>query len=93
MKIKKTEVFEIINERGFHARPASLFVQEACKFQADITVKSLATGDSVDGKSMISLLMLAAPQGVRLEVTAAGTDAEAALSSLGDLFRRGFDEE
>ena len=85
--------FEIVNERGFHARPASLFVQCASAFSSSIEVKNLSSGITADGKSLMSLLMLAAPKGTRLEVSAVGTDAENALETLGRMITGGFDEE
>ncbi|OQA83895.1 MAG: Multiphosphoryl transfer protein [Lentisphaerae bacterium ADurb.Bin242] len=86
-------IFEIINERGFHARPASLFVQQACVFDSKITVRNEATGDHADGKSLMSLLMLAAARGTKLTIVAEGTDAEEALQFLGEMIAKGFDEE
>lgn len=87
------ESFEIINERGFHARPAALFVQCAEEFSSSIEVKNLTSGITADGKSLLSLLMLAAPKGTRLEITAAGPDAENALKTLGGMITGGFDED
>ena len=91
--VRKSATFEIVNERGFHARPASLFVQSALNYASDIKVKNLESGITADGKSLMSLLMLAAPKGTRLEVSAAGNDAENALESLGRMITGGFDEE
>ncbi|MCI6289592.1 MAG: HPr family phosphocarrier protein [Lentisphaeria bacterium] len=90
---KKSEIFEIINERGFHARPASLFVQNAGNYASNISVKNLTSGEIADGKSLMSLLILAAGKGTRLEVTADGPDAEEALKGLGTMIRGGFDED
>ncbi len=88
-----SRVFEISNERGFHARPASLFVQQASAFTAKIIVKNEATGDHADGKSLMSLLMLAASRGTKLTIVAEGIDAEDALRALGEMIAKGFDEE
>ena len=90
---KKQATFEIINERGFHARPVSLFVQSAGEFVSAIEVKNLSSGMTADGKSLMSLLMLAAVKGTRLEITASGLDADAALNTLGKMIAEGFDEE
>ena len=91
--IKAKAAFEIINERGFHARPASLFVQCATGFASSVEVKNLVSGVTADGKSLMSLLMLAAPKGTRLEVTVSGPDAETALEQLGGIITGGFDED
>lgn len=90
---KITRTFLVNNKLGLHARPASLFVQTASGFDSDIQVKNLETSVSADGKSMMSVLMLAAGKGTQLKVTAEGNDAEAALKALGDLIGKGFDEE
>ena len=50
------------------------------------------TKTSADGKSVMSMLMLAAPQGTRLRLTITGDDAEKAMETLGSLINRGFDE-
>ena len=91
--IKTSAAFEIVNERGFHARPASLFVQSALNYASDIKVKNLESGITADGKSLMSLLMLAAPKGTRLEISVSGADAENALETLGKMIAGGFDEE
>ena len=91
--IQKRGTFEIINERGFHARPASLFVQSATAFVSSVNVKNLSSGIIADGKSLMSLLMLAAAKGTLLEITTAGPDAEDALKNLGDMIAGGFDED
>jgi len=90
---KKTATFEVVNERGFHARPASLFVQRAVGFTSSIEVKNLSSGAVADGKSLLELLILAAPKGTRLEITVSGPDADGALSTLGEMITGGFDEE
>ena len=91
--LKTRAAFEIVNERGFHARPAALFVQCASEFSSSVEVKNLVSGVVADGKSLMSLLMLAAPKGTRLEITVSGPDAEPALKKLGDMITGGFDEE
>lgn len=85
--------FEIRNSCGLHARPASLFVQEASVYDAEISVQNETTGEKADGKSLMGLLMLAAPCGTRLKITASGSDADRALEALGALIMKGFDEE
>lgn len=85
--------FEISNKLGLHARPASLFVQAASGFDCEIQVENLSTSAVADGKSMMSMLMLAAACGTSLKITAEGSDAECAVKTLGGLVSRGFDEE
>lgn len=83
--------FKIINRLGLHARAAAQFVQTANKFKADITVEK--DGIEVNGKSIMGLLMLAAPQGVTIRVTVDGEDAPAAMQAIGDLIHDGFGED
>ncbi len=83
--------FEIRNSLGIHARPASLFVKVASRYDADVTVER---GDSkVSGKSIMGLMTLAVSCGTRLKVTAVGEDAEEALEELAKLIESKFDEE
>jgi len=83
--------FEIINRLGLHARAAAQLVQTANKFKADVMVEK--DGTEVNGKSIMGLLMLAAPQGVTLRVTVDGEDAEAAMQAIGELINDGSGED
>ena len=65
------------NKLGLHARPAAVFVQLASKFDATITVKKDKT--SVNGKSIMGILMLAAEYGSVIQLQADGTDAKKAI--------------
>ena len=86
----RTKSVTISNEEGLHARPASLFAQIANQFNSQISV---ARGEeSVDGKSILSILTLGATQGVRLIIRAEGTDAALAVKQLSQLVESGFDE-
>jgi phosphocarrier protein HPr len=86
-----TREFIVINKLGIHARPAAMFVKTAGKFKSEITVEK--DGENVNGKSIMGLMMLAAGQGSKLRITAAGDDAAAALAALEALIARKFDEE
>jgi phosphotransferase system HPr (HPr) family protein len=75
--------FTIGHELGLHARPAGRFVTLAGKFQSEVSV---ARGEEwVSGKSVLSLLSLAATYGTRLRVRAVGPDAREAVAALGRL--------
>lgn len=81
----------INNRLGLHARPAMSFVDTANGFNADIRVSK---GDqSVDGKSIMQLMTLAATQGTELDLAAEGEDADDAIQALIDLVDRNFDED
>ncbi len=85
-------ILKIRNKLGLHLRPASLFVAEAGKYKSDIFVSNDEM--KVDGKSIISIVTLAAGKDSELTIEAVGDDAEDALDGLEDLVaRRTFDEE
>ena len=70
----------VFHEQGLHARPAALFVKLASRFQSKITVKK--GRKSVDGKSIMGLLTLAAHCGSRVSIVVNGADAQEALEVL-----------
>jgi len=71
---------EIKNTDGLHMRPAMQFVDVANQFQSDITVSN--NENTVDGKSIMQMSMLAATYGTKLTIKAEGTDARKAVDSL-----------
>jgi phosphotransferase system HPr (HPr) family protein len=77
---------------GLHARAAANLVRVANQFQSDITLKRLDNSVEADAKSILSILMLAASRGTELRVLAAGSDEQAAVEAVFDLFVRNFDE-
>ncbi len=80
----------VSNKLGVHARPAALFVKIANRFHCDIFVEK--DGETVNGKSIMGLMMLAAGPGCKLNVHATGVDAPEALNEIEALIRRKFDE-
>jgi phosphocarrier protein HPr len=81
----------IKNQRGLHARAAAKFVKVAGAFEAEITVSR--SGQSVSGRSIMGLMMLAAATGSEIRLEAEGTDAEAALDAICALVDAKFDED
>jgi phosphocarrier protein HPr len=81
----------VVNKLGVHARPAAMFVKVANRFSSDIFVEK--DGETVNGKSIMGLMMLAAGPGSRLQVKATGPDAAQALTELEALLKRKFDED
>lgn len=81
----------ISNRLGIHARPASLFVQTASRFEAEISVHK--DKQVIDGKSILGILVLAAGKGTRLKISACGKDAIEALNTLESLINSKFGEE
>lgn len=84
------QTFTIINKLGLHARAAAKFVTTASEFGADIEVSR--DGRSVNGKSIMGVMMLAAAKGTQISVKAQGDDAEQALTAIGNLINNYFGE-
>ncbi len=80
----------IINKRGLHARAAARFATLSSGFQSHIVVKHGHL--QANGKSIMSLMMLAAPLGSTLLIQVHGSDAHVALLSLKNLVDTRFDE-
>ncbi len=84
----------IQNRLGMHARPATMFVEAATKFDAVVRVRRCDNPDeTVDGKSILEMMMLAATQGTELEIAATGDDAKSAVKHLVALVKTGFSED
>jgi len=82
---------QVNNRLGLHARAAARFVHAANGFRSKISVSR--DGRTMDGKSILGILLLAASQGTWLEVTAEGEDEVAAMEALVSLVSSGFGEE
>jgi phosphocarrier protein len=89
--MRQTACFEIVNRLGLHARAAALLAETANRFQAEVKVSK--KGQTVDAKSVMDLLLLAAARGSMIEVTAEGADAAVALEAIGELVAHRFNEE
>lgn len=83
--------YVIKNRLGLHARAAAQLVKTANRFRSDVTIEK--EGIEVNGKSIMGLLMLAAPQGSHIAVTTKGPDAEEAILAIGQLIDDGFGEQ
>ena len=81
------------NRHGLHARPAHLFVQTANSYASELRVGRTDSDERVDGKSIMGMMMLAAENGVELELVANGPDADALLRALVELVAANFGEE
>lgn len=81
---------EIVNSFGLHARPAAQFVKLAGGFVSDISVTK---GDmTINGKSIMGVMLLEAECGCTITIRATGDDAAAAAEALATLVQNGFDE-
>jgi phosphocarrier protein HPr len=83
--------FDIVNRLGLHARAAAQLVRLANGFASEIYV--VKNGMEVNGKSIMGVLMLAAPKDTKILVRATGPDAEEAVAAIGELIARKFGEE
>jgi phosphocarrier protein len=83
--------FTIMNTLGLHARAAAAFVKIANRFQSDITV--VKDESSVNGKSIMGVLMLAASKNSKISITAKGDDAKEAMEALRKLIEEKFGED
>lgn len=83
--------FLVTNKLGLHARAAAKLTQVASKFPCDVTVAH--EGQSVNGKSVMGLLLLCGAKGTNLEVEAVGERAEEAVTAIGELITSRFGEE
>ena len=80
----------VVNPLGLHARPAAKVVDCAARFTSDIRISY--ENQEIDAKSIMSVLMLAAPCGAELSVAIIGDDKNDAMMALEALFTSGFDE-
>ncbi|NEV63061.1 HPr family phosphocarrier protein [Thiorhodococcus minor] len=82
--------FEICNKLGLHARAAAKLVQCAAHFESQIDIER--RGQSVNCKSIMGVMMLAASQGTKVRVEARGDDEEEAILAIETLIRERFGE-
>jgi phosphocarrier protein len=82
---------EIINKRGLHARASAKFVKIASGFDAEVRVSK--DGQTVDARSIMGLMMLAAGPGCCIDIEAEGAQAGEAVDALANLVTDRFDED
>jgi phosphocarrier protein HPr len=80
----------IINNAGLHTRPAATVVKIASKYKSEFFL--FKDGMSINGKSIIGVMTLAAEKGSTITLTFEGVDEEQAAAEITDYFNRGFDE-
>ncbi len=83
--------FKIVNRLGLHARAAAQLVQTASRFSSDINL--IKEDIEVNGKSIMGILLLAAPQGTEIAVTVEGDDEQQAMDIIAELIEDGFGED
>ena len=80
----------IVNRLGLHARAAGKLVNLAKTFSSEITLAR--EGEPVDGKSIMAVMLLAAPIGTELTLSVSGEDEEAAITAISELIASRFGE-
>lgn len=79
--MEKIETQVVVNKiHGLHARPATIFVQLANKFNSVVKVEK--SGEVVDGKSIIAILSLGINKGAKVKLIVEGEDAKEAMGDL-----------
>ncbi len=85
-----TKKLTVLNKLGIHARPAAQFVRTASRFKSDVTV--VKDEESVDGKSIMGLMMLAVGCGAVISVTVDGADETESMAAIEKLIADKFGE-
>ncbi|HYK73094.1 MAG TPA: phosphocarrier protein HPr [Pseudoneobacillus sp.] len=80
------KTFTIIEESGIHARPATMIVQAASKFDSDINLTY--NGKTVNLKSIMGVMSLGMGHGAQIEITAEGSDAQQAIDFLQETLKK-----
>lgn len=81
-------IFVVANDRGLHTRPSTEIVKHAAKYKSDIFLH--CQKNMANAKSLLGILMLAASRGTKIEIRAAGTDAQEAVDKILELSRNNF---
>jgi phosphocarrier protein HPr len=89
MTLRKAKgAFIVINEKGLHTRPSTELVRCASSFKSQVTL--FYQHFTVNAKSLLGILMLAAARGAKIRIEAVGEDAEEAVNSILVLARNKF---
>ena len=86
-----SQAVTVVNQLGMHARAAAKFVHLATRFEARVRVAR--DQREMDGKSIMGVLLLAAPRGSTITISAEGVDERDAVAALAALVQSGFGED
>jgi len=89
--VSASGTFEIVNERGLHARAATKLVQLAARY--DCEVELVKDGQRANAKSVMGVLLLCGAKGTRVSVHADGAGAQDVVDAIGALIADRFGEE
>ncbi|MBI5274443.1 MAG: HPr family phosphocarrier protein [Chlamydiales bacterium] len=87
-KIKITDTFTILNDKGLHTRPATELVKCTSSFKSHISLYYQSL--TVNGKSLLGILMLAAAKGAKIKIEAEGDDARECINAILELVKNKF---
>ncbi|MGC9367385.1 MAG: HPr family phosphocarrier protein [bacterium] len=82
---------EVVNTLGIHARPAALIVKTVNNYNCSVFLEK--DGIKVDAKSVLGVMMLAAPKGSSITAEISGDDEQQCLEALEEIFAQGFNED
>jgi phosphocarrier protein len=80
--------FVVMNEKGLHTRPSTELVKCASSFKSQVNLSYQSL--TVNAKSLLGILMLAAARGAKIKIEAEGEDAEEAVQTIMTLARNKF---
>lgn len=86
-----TKPLTIINQLGLHARASAKLVQTASKFESEVEISR--DGRTVNGKSIMGVMMLAASKNTVIDVKVHGQDEQSAFEAIEQLINNRFGEE
>jgi len=87
----RTETVSVVNTLGIHARPAAQIVRCAARFASNVTLT--VDGESINAKSIMGVMTLAACRGSAIVILAEGEDESEAVEAVAELIRSGFGED
>ncbi len=88
-----SEIVEIVNQRGLHARASAKFVNAVAKLPDGFDVMVTKDGNEANGGSILGLMMLGAAKGDSIEISVAGDGSDHVLLKLVGLVKDGFGED
>ncbi|HAC14746.1 MAG TPA: HPr family phosphocarrier protein [Bacteroidetes bacterium] len=80
----------VVNPCGIHTRPSAMLVQAASEYKAEFHIHMY--GYTINGKSILGVMTLAADEGSEMELEFDGPDEQEALDRIVELFESGFNE-
>ncbi|WP_042455949.1 phosphocarrier protein HPr [Neobacillus dielmonensis] len=80
------KTFQVIADTGIHARPATLLVQTASRYNSEVSLEY--KGKTVNLKSIMGVMSLGIGKGADIKIIAEGSDADDALNSLEELLKK-----